>query len=135
MRRGELTAQSRLLDRGDRDIGRQREINGLALEGLALGERLRQFHLATAAAPYVQHEGHAHLWREQAINRGARDDIVGERRVREPLPVRVEARADDRKQRAALDERIGLRDPNRRLRRREVGIALDPVLNQPIERL
>ena len=47
-RRRDLAAQRRLLDRGKRDVGGEREVDGLALERLRLGLRFGDFDLRAA---------------------------------------------------------------------------------------
>ena len=55
-RRGDLAAQRSFLDRGERDVRGERQVDRLALERLRFGLRVRGFDRAPRAAEHVGHE-------------------------------------------------------------------------------
>ncbi len=134
-RRRDLSAQRRLLDGGERDVGRQREIDAFALEGLGLGLRLGDFDLPARPAPHVGHVGDADLRGVQAVDARARwrhrwSSVCG----RHLLAGRIRSSPSTvRKQRPALRQRIGLGDPHRGLGGLQVRIVGDALLDQVVQ--
>ena len=131
--RRDLSAQRSFLDGGERDVGGEREIDGFALEGLLLGERLQRFDLAPHPAEHIGDVGDGHLRGMQAEYLR----IVGGRRVSVAIGacwrVGFQFAATCGNKRAALRQRVGLRDPHGGFGRLQVGVVLDPLLDQLVE--
>ena len=131
--RRDLSAQRRFLDGGERDVGRERQVDGLALEGLVLCERLQRLRLPPHPAPNVGDIVDRHLRGMQAENLGVVGGRRVERRNRRPLARGVPIRRDLRKQGTALRQRVGLRDPHGGFGGLQVRVVLDRLLDQLVE--
>ena len=132
--RGDLAAQRGFLNGRERDVRGEREINGLALERLRLGLRIRGFDRTARAAEYVGHECDTHLRGVQAIGRGAGRCIGVQRRGWHLLAARVERRVDQRKQRTPQRVRVCLRGAHSGFGRAQILIVVDAVRDEPVQR-
>ena len=129
----DLAAQRGLGDRRDHDVRCQRQIGGLDLEALHVGERLQRFHRAPIEAPDVERVGDLQLRGIEIVDVGA-----GRRhrrqRSRSLIARRIEIGLHQRKEFALLGVDRLLRGAQRRHGRLQVGIVGDRSLDQRVER-
>ena len=126
----DLAAQRCFLHGRKHDVGRQRDMRRLELVALVLGLRLERFDVAKVGAKHIGRVGHTHLTGK---------DIECARRVpgcirRNLLPDRVEARIDAGKVEAALGSGVLACNAQCGLRRLQVWIVAQPLLDQRLER-
>jgi hypothetical protein len=121
------------LDRGQSDVGGEREIDALALERQCLGLCFQRLDLPARAPPYVERVGDGDLCRVQGEDRSIRGRRRSYRGQRLPLSCRIPVGRHLREQRAALGKRARLGHPHGGFGRLQVGVVGNPQLDEVVE--
>ncbi len=128
----DLLVDGGLLDRGDHHIGCQGGVSRDRLEADRLLLRLQRLHRPPVQPEHVGRVGDAHLRREEAVLEGVGIRRRSER-LRLPLARCGKARGHAGEHRAPLRERGLVRHLQRRLRRLEVGVVGQRLIDQGVQ--